>query len=237
MPDTISPDLGAQPLVLEGVRVVARVDGAARVLLDAPRLDIPAGQRVGIAGPSGAGKTTLLHLLAGIVAPAAGQVRWGTRDLAALREGARDDWRRTKVGLIFQEFHLVPELDALANVVLPWTFDHGGSAAVHSVAAARLAALGLPPDPRAVAKLSRGEQQRVALARALLRDPPLLLADEPTASLDRTSAGEAIDALLEAATKRGATLIVASHDADLLGRLDRRLTLNAGRIVGDEATS
>jgi putative ABC transport system ATP-binding protein len=223
-----------QPLILDGVTVmVTEAAAGATRILEIAQLAIAPGERVGIAGPSGAGKTTLLQVLAGLVAPTTGAVRWGAEDISRLPEAARDRWRRATVGLVFQDFALVPELDALANILLPATFDHWRApAALRVRAAALLQRVGLPVTHRRVERLSRGEQQRVAVARALLREPALILADEPTASLDAETAGPVADLLIDVARERRASLVVVSHDAGLLERLDWVVRLDGGRVRG-----
>lgn len=204
--------------------------------LDLPRLEIAAGSLVGVAGPSGAGKSTLLDLVAGLRAPLRGTVSWGEEDLDRLSGPARLAWRRRTIGFVFQDFLLVDELSALDNVLMPARF-----AALRLPSGLRrraeelLAGLGLADPARRAVRLSRGERQRVAVARALLLDPPLLLADEPTASLDGENGREVGRLLVEAARARGATLLVASHDPELLARLDRVHRLVGGRLA-EEAT-
>lgn len=213
---------------------VARRDADGRLIeiLALPQLDIPAGARLAITGPSGAGKTTLLDLACGLIRPSRGEVRWGAENLAAWPEARRDRWRRDHVGFIFQEFHLIPELSALENILLPARF---GGAAIDAVRRRRALELGerigLPDLRRRAATLSRGEQQRTAIARALLFEPRLILADEPTASLDRKSADAVIGLILECANLLNATLLVATHDATLMDRLDGRIALEAGRLA------
>ena len=220
------------PLAIDGVRLTARQrDGARLAILDVAGLHLAARERVALIGPSGAGKTSLLAVLAGLVRPDAGHVRWGETDLAALSRTACDAWRRAHVGLVFQDFHLVPELDALGNILLPATFARARVApALRARAVALGDRVGLPDLRRRASLLSRGEQQRTALARALLHAPTIILADEPTASLDRGSAARVTDLLCETAADTGATLIVATHDAALAGRLDRSWVIEAGRV-------
>ncbi|MGO4705102.1 ABC transporter ATP-binding protein [Microvirga sp. 2MCAF38] len=223
----------AVPLILRDVRVeVPQESGTPLRVLDISLLDVPAGDRVALTGPSGAGKTTLLHLMAGIGHSSHGSVLWGDLDLAALTEGARDRWRRQHVGLVFQDFHLIPELSALDNILLPLTFGAVGRRRDFIDRAAFLSErLGLPDPHRRAAVLSRGEQQRVAMARALLRDPAILLADEPTASLDAATGETLGTLLLEAAREQGATLIVATHDPHLIDRLDTVHRIETGLLV------
>ncbi|MBI1246104.1 MAG: ATP-binding cassette domain-containing protein [Alphaproteobacteria bacterium] len=219
-------------LVASGVRL-EYPNGAAGKLraLDVARIELRGGSSLGLSGPSGSGKTSLLHVLAGIAAPSAGRVMWDGVDIAALGEGARDVWRRTRVGFVFQDFHLVDGMSVLQNVLLPCRFDSIRIEPGRLAHARQLvSAVGLPDPDRRVERLSRGERQRAAIARALVREPRILLADEPTASLDAATA-EAIATLLTGLSRAsGATLVVASHDERLLSRLDARLRLAGGRI-------
>jgi putative ABC transport system ATP-binding protein len=189
------------------------------------------GQLSVIVGPSGSGKSTLLHALAGIVVPQQGRILFGDVALNALVESQRDAWRQAHCGMVFQDFRLIDELDALANTVLPAQFTRLHlPAALRERALALLAGFELPPRGGPVARLSRGEQQRVALARALLLDPPLLLADEPTASLDAEN-GQRIATALQAVARQGKTVIAVTHDDKLANLADQRLTMKAGRLV------
>lgn len=217
-------------LSVEGLRVRFRGETADLFTIDT--LTLAPGASLGIRGPSGAGKTTLFNCLAGIETPQAGRVAWHGEDIAALPEGARDRWRRRAVGLVFQDFHLVDGLDALANVLLPVHFGRWRPAAdERERAAALLRRVGITSPRREVALMSRGERQRVAIARALLHRPPALLADEPTASLDPEHRAEVATLLTEAARETGASLVVFSHDLELLARLDRGAELRDGRLT------
>ncbi len=224
----------AQPLCLTGV-MVQRLDQGGGVLrtLDIETLSIPAGAKIGIAGASGAGKTTLLDVASGLLVPTVGQVAWGELHLSDLSRGACDRWRRDSVGFVFQDFHLVPELTVLDNILLPVWFGAFRAPSVLRLKALELIErLKLPAPRRLAGVLSRGEQQRVAIARALMLDAPLIIADEPTASLDAVNGAEIADLLIAEASQRSATLLVATHDKDLLARLDGVLQMEAGRIRG-----
>jgi len=207
-------------------------------VLDIPKLDVASGEAVGFTGPSGAGKTSLLHVLAGLARAQRGSIEWGGLDIADLAERRRDAWRRVAVGFVFQDFHLLPELSLLDNVVLPATFAH---LRVPSVLRRRarelLARVGFERLEQRTSTLSRGEMQRVAVARAMLYSPPIVVADEPTASLDADSAGAVTRLLLECCAEAGSTLLVVSHDRCLLGRLDRSLLLAGGRLAPSRATA
>lgn len=223
--------MSSERLWLQNILVQARDGSATRTLLDIPRLEIPAGTRLGVRGASGAGKTTLLRVLCGLLPPDAGCVYWGERDIARLPEAARDTWRGTRVGFVFQDFRLFPALSALDNVLVPATFRCLRTPAhVRSHALDLLESLDMAHPHQRADALSRGEQQRVAVARALLFRPGLLLADEPTASLDATNARVVMDRLLAYACKENATLCVVSHDPLVLDRLPQRLGLERGKL-------
>ncbi|ARC88420.1 ABC transporter ATP-binding protein [Rhodovulum sp. MB263] len=208
--------------------------GLAAPVLDIPALDIPAGSRIAVTGPSGSGKSTLVNVLAGLILPRAGQVIWDGTDIAALSEGARDRWRGANLGLVMQEFHLFPGLSALDNVLLPARLARVADQAMTARARALLAEVGLARPGQPVETMSRGEMQRVAVARALLRRPGIIVADEPTASLDPESGAAIAGLLLDLAESAGATLIVVSHDRRLSARLDRELSLAGGAILTDD---
>jgi putative ABC transport system ATP-binding protein len=205
--------------------------GTARILALA-ELYVAAGARVGVTGPSGAGKTTLLEVIAGLVRPTSGVVLWGYRAVSKLSEGKRDRWRRETLGFVFQDFHLVPELSARDNVLLPTRFGRmRAEGDPRRRADQLLERVGLTAPRRRAGVLSRGEQQRVAIARALIGQPALILADEPTASLDAATGAAVADLLVAAATETGASLIVVSHDAAMLGKLDAVHRIDAGHLT------
>ena len=193
-------------------------------------LDLTPGQVVVLTGPSGSGKTTLLYLLSGLLVPVGGRVSWDGTDLAVLREGARDQWRRQNAGFVFQDFHLIPQLSPLENVLIPAGFSAFSTRALRTRAQMLLTRFGVPARRRA-ALLSRGEQQRVALARALLGDPRVIFADEPTASLDAASGQVVAQALRDLAHREGRTVIIASHDPTVIEIADQGLRLSRGRRV------
>ena len=217
---------------LSGVTVNRRdSSGKMFTTLALGKLSIPAGARIGIAGPSGAGKSTLLDVMAGLLLPSTGSVTWGATVLSDLSDHARAVWRRTHVGQVFQDVLLIPELSILANVLLPLNFSNLWiQNDQHKRALDLIRDLGLKDAGRRAAVLSRGEQQRVALARALIMRPSILLADEPTASLDQASATLVTDLLFDVAIHQKATLLIASHDPAILSRLDHVHHLSGGQL-------
>lgn len=190
------------------------------------------GRLAVILGPSGSGKTTLLHCLAGILIPTVGSVRFGDTAVNSLHEGARDAWRRNHCGLVFQDFRLIDELDPVGNVLLPARF---GQFRLPSDLSARAIGLldrfGVPRRSGPAARLSRGERQRVALARALLLDPPIIIADEPTASLDGANAKMIAAELQRLARAEGKIIVCATHDDRVAARADDTLALQTGRMI------
>ena len=198
--------------------------------LQVERLSIAKGQRVGWIGPSGSGKTTLLHLVAGIVSPAAGRVETCGKELTALRDAARRDFRIANVGLVFQDFALLDYLSVLDNILLPYRINRSLrlEGAVRARAQQLAADVGLGDMlSRRPTQLSQGERQRVAVCRALIANPKLLLADEPTANLDPGNAARVLDILDGYATKQAATLVVVTHDRDVLTRFDETIDVSA----------
>jgi putative ABC transport system ATP-binding protein len=221
------------PLNIENLAV--SFSGLAAPVLAIDRLEIAAGSRVALTGGSGSGKSTFLNIISGLERIRTGRVAWGGQDLAQLSEGRRDSWRAANIGLVMQDFHLFPGLSALDNILLPARLSRVVTADLANRAHALLDTVGLNRPEQHVETMSRGEMQRVALARALLRSPGVIIADEPTASLDLESGDAVGDLLLSVAADAGSTLILATHDQRLVERLDRRLTLKAGRIVADTA--
>ena len=201
-----------------------------RTILDIPAWRVGAGAHCLVVGPSGSGKSTLLHLLAGISTPRGGTVRIAGQDLAALSPSARDRFRGRSIGLVLQSFHLLDTLNVLDNVRLA---RHLAGLPEDRVRCREvLEELGVAEFGRArPSTLSHGQAQRVALARAVVNRPAVILADEPTSSLDDESC-ERVATLVETeAARHGATLVVATHDSRLRSRFARHLSLAASRPV------
>ncbi|HYE02734.1 MAG TPA: ABC transporter ATP-binding protein [Phycisphaerales bacterium] len=196
-------------------------------VVDLPALTLEPGAQLLVTAPSGRGKSTLLYLVAGLLDPAGGSVRVAGQDIHALRGPARDRFRGRHVGMIFQTFNLLHGFSALENVMAAMMVSDIPAREHRPRAAELLSTLGIvrhAADPDA---LSVGQQQRVAVARALACAPELVLADEPTASLDPENAAAAVALIQEACGRRGAALLLVSHDPALLPRFERRLVLGA----------
>jgi len=208
--------------------------GTLRILKDIS-FSAENGQALAITGSSGSGKSTLLGLVAGLDVPAAGNVQLLGQDLFALDEEARAALRARNVGFVFQSFQLLPNLTALENVMLPLELagQPAKQAATHMLARVGLESR-LHHYPRT---LSGGEQQRVALARAFVVRPRILFADEPTGSLDARNGARIIELMFALHREQGSTLILVTHDPRLAALCQRVLTLEAGRLIDDVASS
>jgi len=224
------PGAGERPIIeCRGVEKVYE-DGSVHALrgLD---LDVALGELVAITGPSGCGKSTLLHLLAALDTPTAGRIRVGDYDLARLRRP--DLYRRQEVGLVFQLHNLMPQLSVLGNVEVVMVGTHRRRR--ERVAAARklLEDVGLLAlADRRPPQLSGGERQRVAIARALANDPPVLLADEPTGSLDSDSVRTVLGVFERLRDERGMTIVLVTHDENVARIADRTVEMLDGRALG-----
>jgi len=201
----------------------------SQTALNVSRLVIGQGARLAVMGESGSGKTTLLNILSGLENVSSGEVWWGAMRLDSLNAFQRDRFRGRNAGLVLQDFFLYPGLCALDNVLLPARLGaapRGGN--LEERACALLDRLGLRHPRQSVDSLSRGEKQRVAIARALLNSPSVLLADEPTASLDTQNGAEVAELLVALTRERGSTLICVTHDKALAARMDFCLELDKG---------
>jgi putative ABC transport system ATP-binding protein len=194
-------------------------------------LSISPGELLVVLGPSGSGKSTLLYLLGGLDRPTAGTIVIGGQELTAMNEVEQDVFRRQKIGFVFQQFNLIPNLSAVENVLLPF-IPTGLTPDCHTRAQDILRQVGLGHRLRhKPSKLSGGQQQRVAIARALIKDPAVLLADEPTGNLDHKGGDEIFALLREQQEKRGCTLVVVTHDRRFIRPDDHVLEIEDGRIV------
>lgn len=226
--------MGDDILGLENIGMTWDVAGGAgtgRTVLDGVDLRLVRGEAVALVGRSGSGKSTLLHVAAGIAVPTVGRVVLAGHDLGAAGEEARTRLRRDHVGLVFQFFHLLPHLSLRENVALPGWIAGDDQVSTRKRADLLLGRVGLLDRAGdAVGRLSGGEQQRVALCRALLRGPALVLADEPTGSLDDRTGREVMDLLLDLTRQEGGSLLYVTHSRELAARADRSLLLVDGRL-------
>ncbi len=195
-------------------------------------LEVKAGEIVAIVGPSGSGKSTLLHLLGGLDRPTLGRVFLSERDVFAIPEEDLVAFRNTSLGFVFQFHHLLPEFSALENVCMPSLIAGNAMSSARIRAERLLTDVGLearfhhPPS-----ELSGGEQQRVAVARALMNEPELVLADEPSGNLDEDNGSQLHRLLFKLSRDHGLTIVVATHNQDLMKKADRVMRLHDGKLV------
>jgi len=220
---------------------VLRLDGLVRTFRQGPRrievlagasADINAGEAIALVGPSGAGKSTLLHIAGLLETPDSGRVIVNGRDCSGMNDSERTRVRRVGMGFVYQFHQLLPEFSALENVVMPQMIAGRSRKAAAVRARELLTALGLAArlDHRP-AELSGGEQQRTAIARALANGPRLILADEPTGNLDPHTAEHVFDALIQLIHSTGVAALIATHNLELAGRMDRILRMEEGALV------
>ncbi|MFT7667483.1 MAG: ABC-type lipoprotein export system ATPase subunit [Planctomycetota bacterium] len=210
-------------------------DGKVSSVIDIPTFELGTDEQIALAGRSGCGKTTFLNLIAGILTPDSGSIRFDGRELVGLSDAKRDRFRAHEIGYVFQSFFLLDGYSALENVLLGMMFGPGVD---RKLAVSLLESLGLGSRlHHRPHQLSIGQKQRVALARALAGKPRLVLADEPTGSLDGETAREALDLLRNLCRERGAALLIVSHDDEVLKALDRRIELAEINLAATGALS
>jgi lipoprotein-releasing system ATP-binding protein len=225
-----SPAASAPLLEARGLVKTYRLDGHTVEVLRGLDLRLEAGQTMAVVGASGVGKSTLLHLLGTLDRPTSGQVLFEGADVFAQSDEALAQFRNQTIGFVFQFHHLLPELNALENAMLPALIGGRPREQAEEAAQVLLAQVGLAARlSHRVGQLSGGEQQRVAVARALVRGPKLLLADEPTGNLDARTGEEVHELLLSLNRDRGLAMIVVTHNPALAKRLGRCVTLEDGR--------
>ena len=203
------------------------------VVLDGVNLEVSRGESVAVVGPSGSGKSTLLAILGALDEPTGGSYTLEGIDPSSLGEAELARFRAGRIGFVFQEHYLLPQCTVLENVLVPLLADGKATGADAERATALLERVGLGERlTHRPGQLSGGERQRAAIARALIRDPLLLLADEPTGNLDARTADAIADLLLEVQSQRDGILVAVTHSADLAARLDRRASLGSGQLDG-----
>jgi ABC-type lipoprotein export system ATPase subunit len=220
---------------LLSARAVSKTYTMGKRLLEVLRglnLTVEAGEFVALRGASGAGKSTLLHLLGGLDSPNEGEIWFAGKDIASLPGAELARLRNSKIGFVFQSYHLLPELDALENVCLPARIARVPARTAESRGREMLARVGLKERmEHRPYELSGGEQQRVAIARALVNEPELVLADEPTGNLDSHTGGEIIDLLCSLREEKKMTLVIATHDETVAARAPKTVHLVDGQIA------
>jgi len=195
-------------------------------------MSLKAGEIVALVGPSGAGKSSLLHIAGLLEAPTSGEILIAGAATSKLNDAERTKIRRETIGFVYQAHHLLPEFDALENVVLPQMIAGKSRADAVTEATRLLGVLGLGKRlTHRPSQLSGGEQQRVAIARALANKPRLLLADEPTGNLDPKTSGGVFDALIAITRSEGLAALIATHNFELASRMDRALLLHQGKLI------
>ena len=223
--------------VLMELRDVSRIYGegdAAVYALDRVSLSVFAGDFISIVGPSGSGKSTMLGLLGCLDVPSSGTITVGGDEITSMNEAGRTEVRGRTIGFVFQQFHLIPHLDALGNVETALLYRGFSKSERHERAMDALSKVGLAPraDHRPV-QLSGGEQQRVALARALVTEPRILLGDEPTGALDTRNAAMVMELFAELVSPERAIILV-THDLGVADTTDRKVSMRDGKIISDE---
>ncbi|WP_245966992.1 ABC transporter ATP-binding protein [Sphaerisporangium album] len=221
----VAEDPGA--LRIEGLRHSA----GGRLVLDGVDLTVPRGESVAVTGPSGSGKTTLLMSVLGLVKPDQGAVWVAGRDITRMRGRALAAHRRANLGVVFQFGELLPELSPVENVALAALLAGQDHKRAYASAEDLLRGLGVPADETPTGMLSGGERQRTAVARALITEPAVLLADEPTGSLDRAARDSVADLLFSLPARHGCVLVVVTHDPAVADRADRTLRLDMGHLA------
>lgn len=224
------------PLIsLKNVTRVYKLGETSLTALKGIDLDIRRGEFVAVWGPSGSGKSTLCNILGAIDRPTSGFIKIDNQDICHLPDDQQSTHRNRTVGFIFQNFNLIKVLSALENVMLPLVLRGEDNAQNRERAEQLLAEMGLVEEiHRRPDKLSGGQQQRVAIARALVTNPPLVIADEPTANLDSDNAARIVDLMSHFSQTEGTTFVFSTHDQRLLSKVRRRIHLQDGVIVEDE---
>jgi putative ABC transport system ATP-binding protein len=218
---------------IANLRLTLASDAGPVNILNGMNLKVAAKESLGIVGASGSGKTSLMLLIAGLEQASAGRIRLGDAEITAMTEDQLALYRRGHIGIVFQAFHLIPTMTALENVATP--LELSGTPRALEIARIALEEVGLGHRlGHYPSQLSGGEQQRVALARAVAPEPDILLADEPTGNLDTETGQRVIELLFGMQRRRGATLLLITHDPALARRCDRIIHLADGRIVDEE---
>lgn len=232
---TETPAADKEPIIqLRQADLTLGIDAASVHVLKRIDLEIATGESAGIVGPSGSGKSTLLMVMAGLERLDSGEIHIAGQPLHAMSEDQAADFRGRNIGIVFQSFHLIPNMTALENVAVPLELANVKDA--FAIARRELEAVGLGERLNHYpGQLSGGEQQRVAIARALAPEPALLIADEPTGNLDGETGRQIADLLFSKQAERGMTLLLVTHDPSLAQRCTRQVRMRSGQIEGEAA--
>ncbi len=216
------------------IRHVTRRYSAAVIALDDVSVEIAAGEFVAITGPSGCGKSTLMHLIGGLDTPTAGEVVVDGLHLHGATDAELTAYRRARVGIVFQFFHLLPTMSVVENVCLPLLLRGDSYASARACAEELIGLVGLADRARhGMHQLSGGQLQRTAIARALVHEPAVLLADEPTGNLDSAAAGQIMELLQKISSQRRTTMVVVTHSEDVAKQATRCIRLRDGKIQNE----
>ena len=227
------PAANLPALQLQSVSLTLKSLAGPVNILHGVSLTVPTGQSIALTGPSGSGKSSLLMVASGLEQPTAGRIMVTGTDITGMGEDTAARFRRGRIGIVFQSFHLIPTMTALENVAVP--LELNSVAEAWTLAEQELASVGLAQrKSHYPAQLSGGEQQRVALARALAPRPQILFADEPTGNLDSANGAAISDLMFQLNAERGTTLFLVTHEDSLAKRCQRVVRLMNGRIVSDE---
>ncbi len=219
-------------IVVDDVHMIYRVGRVGVPALSGVDMTVREGEFVAVMGPSGCGKSTLLHLMGGLLSPTRGRVRVDGTELTSISDSQRTEVRRRKVGFVFQRFNLLPTLTAMDNLNLAREIRENGQPSNGLNATSILALLGLENKiHHKPTELSGGEQQRVAIARAIITRPKILLADEPTGSLDSENSGIVLEMLQELNMRHGQTILLITHDPDVAATAGRIVEMRDGKIL------
>ena len=232
MSDPVELRQRSDVIVVDDVHMIYQVGRMGVPALSGVDVTVREGEFVAVMGPSGCGKSTLLHLMGGLLAPTRGRIKVDGIDLTAISDSQRTEVRRRKVGFVFQRFNLLPSLTARDNIALACRIHGNGNRSDDLNAARTLALLGLENKMNhRPAELSGGEQQRVAIARAIINRPKILLADEPTGSLDSENSARVLDMLQELNIRYGQTILLITHDPEVAATAGRIVEMRDGQIL------
>jgi putative ABC transport system ATP-binding protein len=224
--------------IILSVKKLVKTYGKDRTKTEAVKgisFDVKKGEFIALSGPSGSGKSTTFHQISLLDTPTSGEIKINGKDIIKLNDDEKSDFRLKKIGYVFQHYELLPELTALENIYLPLMVENGNSKEIKEKSEKILNEMGLIERKNHYPnELSGGEQQRISIARALIKEPELILADEPTANLDSVAGEKIMKILKDLNKKKGITILVVNHEKSFEGYFDRTIKLKDGKIVSKE---